>query len=772
MYTILDPDLEVCGVLDLDGNGCKFYDDTRSTKIADEQGKIWSDTLSLSVPYGTKEVEYMTQGYHILVEGDDGLFYCYRIYNWEDEAIGDIHVKNVQAINLLAYDLNHKIVPYKKIPGCDCQQAFSYILQQSGWTINDNDFFGGLKSLEFTYGQTAQYWLDQLTHTFEVEIRAYVEIYNGKVRQKFIDIVHELGVSEGRRFEYSHDLNGIKRIGDDSQLYTKLYVYGGADKNGKPISIASVNNGDAYLVDNDANDYYNGGDAYLEGYITNDSIKNPSGLLDWGKKQLEKYNHPHYMYEIDVANLGFTPGLGDHIRVVDFAMEPALTIDARVIQLDVSEANPYSNKVILGEFVEIVAVTPTDIWGLQAMASQAANKSKSYKVVQYTPDGVDFTDTTSTKRIIIRVYESKDDITAQLERSEFIWHKIDANGVHDEVWEAAHVGVGNVIEIGIECADSTIRCLVNDKLSDPIVFVEEPDFQFFCKLQNDPPSGYTDWNYSVAQYAQIDIVNGYIYWTQLYKGTQVTAADIDLVDSHTITRTDLNGMFIDRMICKYGGHGAHFGLEVINGVAWIYSPYYNPDLDQWWIVKYPYSADKILTINDASVVKLARYGSYVRVNEDIQNGYTLTTQGLRDKTIFNIYKKSSMDEGLPQLLYTMRSGDFGVTSDQTYQSACLDFPYLYFTYGGTAGTVANGDYPVMYCVDVRTGSLIYKLDYTFTYDIQPTDDHHEAETITYYYDGSTKYIVQGFAFAHEDPTYTRRNNMLYRAVERKRVDTV
>jgi phage minor structural protein len=282
----LDPDLNVCGVLDLNGKGCKFYDDLRSSKIADDQGKIWSDTLTISVPYGYRETAYMTQGYHLLKQGEDGLFYCYRIYNWEDSALGPIHVKKVQALNLLAWDLTHKIVPAKTFPTANSQVAFDYILQQSGWEIGENDFFGGEKSLEISSGNNAQYWLDQFTSQFSVEIRAYVEIYNGKIIRKLIDIVEELGESEGRRVEYSHDLKGISRAGEDSQLYTKLFVYGGTDSNNNPVSIASVNGGREYIVDDDANDLYNNGGPYLEGYITNDQILNPTALLDWGNEQI------------------------------------------------------------------------------------------------------------------------------------------------------------------------------------------------------------------------------------------------------------------------------------------------------------------------------------------------------------------------------------------------------------------------------------------------------------------------------------------------------
>jgi phage minor structural protein len=175
------------------------------------------------------------------------------------------------------YRLRHLLLQIVRI-------AFEYILQQSGWEIGENDFFGGVKVLDLGAGNSAQYWLDQFTTQFGVEIRAYVQVYNGKIIRKLIDIVEELGESEGRRIEYAHDLQGITRTGDDSQMYTKLYVYGGTDKNNNLISIASVNGGREYIVDDYANDLYNNGGQYLEGYIVNDQILNPNGLLDWGKR--------------------------------------------------------------------------------------------------------------------------------------------------------------------------------------------------------------------------------------------------------------------------------------------------------------------------------------------------------------------------------------------------------------------------------------------------------------------------------------------------------
>lgn len=775
MYTILDPDLEVVGVLDLEGKGCKFYGDLVSTKIADDQGKIWSDTLTLSVPYGHRETEYMTQGYHLLKEGSDGRYYCYRIFDWEDSAIGPLHVKTVQAINLLAWDLWHKNVAPITLSAATSDDAFDHILAQTGWVVEEADFFGGVKKLEISAGNNAMYWMDSLVGEFDIELRAYVKIYNGKVFQKCIDFVTELGESEGRRFEYSHDLTGVSRRGSDQTMFTKLFVYGGNDKNGNPVSISKENDGRAYIVDEDANDRYNNGGPYLEGYIVNDKILSPKGLLDWGKTQLDNWNHPKYVYTVDVARLDFLPSLGDHVTVLDFSMEPAMTVSARVIQMDESEANPTNTKVILGEFIEIATVTPAEIWELQALASQAAQSaeaSKGYKLEYFTPDGTDFADDTSIKRIVIRVYFGAVNVTEKIAPEDFNWQKIDSSGDHDVEWEESHTGVGNIITVGPEVVGSTIRCEVNTEELDnalTTLYAEEKDAAYFATLQMEAPTGWTDFTQAVAQYAQVDKPRGHIYWSQGYTGSKLPTGDKAAnISSYVLTRTDLLGNIIDRMWCIRGGHGAHFGIEYINGKMWIWSYYREGTGDVWHVVKFPYTPNKVLTWGDSSIVNMLNTTTHsYRTNLDTRNGYVLFVEGVSNP-VFYVCKKSDIEAGKMKPVYSMRGSDvdfFGKA--QTYQSACIDFPYVYFTSGST---IEDYDQKVMYCVDIRSKSLVYRIFYTFDKGtIADIDNHHEPETISVYYDETgKKWLIQGFAFNNEDPDNSKRTNQLFRINEHKR----
>ncbi|MFX3616132.1 MAG: phage tail spike protein, partial [Sporolactobacillus sp.] len=371
-YIILDKYLKVCGILSLEGNGCPFYDDLRTVQIADDSGKLWNDTLQISVPYGYPQTEMMMEGYHLLKQGNDGLWYCFRINDVTDALAGSVHVKQVQALNLCIWDLAHTQVEPATLSNCTSQQAYEHCLEKSDWTIHINTYTGGSKTGEtFNLGDSAQTSLQQLNTDFSSEIRAYVVVSNGQVIAKYIDITDRLGEDTGRRIEYRRNMLDITRQMVDDQLFTKLYVYGGTPSGADaPISIASANNGADFIVDDTANDLYNGGGKYLEGYTSNESIDNAYGLLTWGKSQLALCNHPKYNYTVSVAALDWKPNLGDGVDVIDFDMQPELALSARAIQLQESEANPENNQVVIGEFVEIKVVTPSDIESLQKQADQ------------------------------------------------------------------------------------------------------------------------------------------------------------------------------------------------------------------------------------------------------------------------------------------------------------------------------------------------------------------------------------------------------------------
>lgn len=467
MYMILNKRLNPCGILSLEGKGCPFYDDLRTVQIADDIGKLWNDTLTISVPYGYPETEMMDEGYHLLKKFGDGRYYLFRMVP-TDTLAGQVHVKNVTAFNRAIWDLDHTIVIPGTLSNISSDDAFDYALQRSGWEIANSNYTGGVKdTITFNLGDTAMTVIQSLLQTFNCEMRAYVEVSGSHIIRKCIDIVDRIGDDTGQRLEYRHNLLNIQRQMSDDNLFTMLHVYGGTvTGSDTPISIAPANGGKDYLVDEEANNLYNEGDSkYLEGWVQNQNIQNPAGLLSWGKNQLSLFNHPKYQYDVSVSSLDWNPNIGDELLITDFEMQPSLTVKARVIQLQESESNPQSCQMTVGEIIEVPNVTPADIQRLQGIASaaaQAAQDAHGYVLKEFAPDGTDFSNDAELKRIIVRVYSGTSEVTSQFDTGQFVWEKINPDGSHDAAWETEHVGLGNAILVDSSVIGCLIRCHLDD----------------------------------------------------------------------------------------------------------------------------------------------------------------------------------------------------------------------------------------------------------------------------------------------------------------------
>jgi hypothetical protein len=133
-------------------------------------------------------------------------------------------------------------------------------------------------------------------------------------------------------------------------------------------------------------------------------------------------------------------------------------------------------------------------------------------------------------------------------------------------------------------------------------------------------------------------------------------------------------------------------------------------------------------------------------------------------------KKSDVLNHIYKPIYIAKGSDvnyFG--TEQTYQSACLDFPYVYFTSGNSLGT----DQRCLYCFDIRSKSLVYRIVYTLKKGtIEEIGGSNEPEAISCYYDtDGKKWLIQGFSFGNEDIEDSQHTNQLFRLNEHVRGET-
>lgn len=774
MYYILDNDLRIIGSVALTGNATPFYNDLITMKIADDSQKIWSDTLSINIPYDSPEGNMLTIGNHIIAPvGDGEKWHCYRIYNVEEELLSTgIHTKKADCYNLAIWDFYHTLISEREFYGSTQSDLFQYLLQGTSWLLGDEvDYFELPKSLKISEG-TAQAAIDSVIQTLECEVEAYIVVTNGKIRGKRINFIKKLGNQDNlTRFEYSKNLTGVKRSVTDLNLFTKLYVYGGNTSGGTRSNITAVNGGVPYLLNEVANDEYNAGGKYLEGSVTNQSIISESALLSWGKKQLEFYSKPHYEYTVDVALLE-SVNLGDKVYVIDRELTPELYLEARVIEVQLCESDSTQNKIILGDFIEVTVSIPASIYELQALANEAMQKAEtasSWKVELFAPNGIDFSDIDEEKEVIARVYSGMENITHQILDENFEWLLFNSDGTINAELSAKYSNKGNVIMVTSEVAGYTLQCNIKDtKLVDSLFFAKEEDLKFFKRIKLVEDVEWTAINSGVIQYAHYDYENGYIYWSKVSgKPYFISEEESKIAESFLIIRTGLDCVPIDYMFCKWGGHGSHYGFYIKDGTPTFISQLKvivnNKPVS--WACEYPYQPFTTITSDSPSVTKIRR--SSGRLNLDERNGMILDVSNSSEKSLMKVYFKSDYysNKELPNPIAQITASEFGVVKGQTYQSSCLDYPYLYVTYGFPQQEGFT------YCVDLKSKSLVYRIKFEYTLgNINYYHNHAEPETINYYYDSDgIKHMYQGFALRNPVYEINTRQNELYEFVETMRV---
>lgn len=783
------------GVLNNNSNACPFYEDVHTWKIAesmtDTPGKLnktWNESLTLSAPVGYDETDYLIEGNYIVFQDHTGRWKEFTIYETKESMTDKGHTKTIQAFNSCVWNMNHIQLEEKQwTGGVKSQAIFEYIFSRSGWRLSDfSEFYKGERKEYTVSSGTAQAALVSALKEFEVEAQAYVVLENGQIVDHVVELAQPIGRKTALRFEYKRNLTGCTRTISDTEFYTKLYVFGGADKDGKPTTITDVNDKKPFLIDEEANDKYNGGREYLEGVVTNESILNKNGLLEWGKEQFKYYNHPKCTYEVDIALLDDDVQIGDEIVVVDREFSPSLQVLARVVETSYSISNPQSNKVLLGEFVSLENVTPDLIWQLKAQLEQELNKIKSWKIVIENL-GEDEESQGKSTLLQAKVYYGEELMNSKIPANGVKWYERSYDTPNDEY---IFIGTGFIIrgyygrEYKAELSDE-----IKDMIETTFYPLEEKNFKFECRLSNNPnaegllPSIKADFNTNIHQY--VEVLEDNYYWLQNYTGKDHNSKI--KAESYTITKTDKTGKILGRIKCINCCHGDEFSLtRTGDGKLSLYTPWYDPTQKEWTLSVLEFKDEDFLN-DKAFHFKDARsmfryYPSWQpRLSRDKTTGNFIVQRGRGE----NPDRVSIWDfsvEGEGQDLYLDDTSAFQITNFNLSKSAGMDdtdnlqsvsmrYPYIYAAYGrenaDTEG-VNDSDQPTILCYDCVGNKVLWKLVFNFKDSIKPLKEgslKKNLETINYsLIDNKYMNIFVSFDFEGEregDP----RVGILYKIIQ-------
>lgn len=740
-YLILNSQMKLIGVTDING-ATPFSNDTITRQIADTDNttddvstgvenfntnndpnansKNWNHTGQITVAEGYPD-SYKVAANNYLMYWDESAQHYYVMYISQETDAGTDpsgrHVNTYQLENVLITNMNDYIPLKTTLTDANAETAFTTLFTNSNWKLDFQAKTALLGTIEFDGTTNAMNYLQSLLQTYDVEIDAYAELYSdGNIKNLVVKIVDKLGTNTHHWVaDYgNNNMLGITRTTVYSNVVTKLHVL---NSNGN--SIADVNNGKDYLVNDEANRKYNPNwknGTYLEGTVTFPTVLNHSALKSLGQRQLDLFSHPRISYEV-TPTADFKPGLGDNIRGTDRKMIPELVIDARAISVTTSKADYTQNLVQFGEFVTLHPSTPSYIQNELNQLTNAVTKAQAdastIQIKIDTPDGRDFSNGMQTKRLIMKAIEGKSNITAHIDPKGFIWQRLNQDGSYDKNWQPPEIT--NDFQI--------IRQHENLKIA-------ENHAQKVIEFKR-----YTDFEKAIS--------TGIQFFVPLSNGNYVISSNrLDQGDDTTFYLLDKTGNLQSSMIVTRGGHGSSFGVEENgDGTFDIWTLIREKTGDDSWVARIPWQKNKRVDYQSETVKKYCHHTRYMRVGLSSDSNYVVIGYAAGKGTIY-ICDINDVKNDKFKPLYQVQQADFGIDTQLTFQSQVLDFPYLFMDYGDYA---MKESYRTVYCVNVQTQELVAEHHYSF-YPIGMGNFSavKEPEGMYVANEGGSKYLLQAF----------------------------
>ena len=303
-----------------------------------------------------------------------------------DHASGLTPIGTYYAVWSIQHDL--ALTKVDKMPGTQSPVSASVAL---------TDALSGTKRWEVgtvTVGTTggASMWyqsgwaaLSTVVDVWGGEIDATITVANdGTVTARRVDLYSKMGQQTAkRRFDWGHDLKGIRRKVDEAPMAVRIIPRGKGEETGtggygRKITIESVNGGVEWLQNDQTAPLYRlpdgqGGWEYPTIVVENGSIEDPQELKDWGLDVLEDYTTPRVTYESDVMQLAQAGmdvtgiSLGDAVQCVDKGFsEDGLRVSGRVTRMAVNELDETDVQLTIGHLAAGLAGSLSSISKLTA----------------------------------------------------------------------------------------------------------------------------------------------------------------------------------------------------------------------------------------------------------------------------------------------------------------------------------------------------------------------------------------------------------------------
>lgn len=331
-----------------------YWDDKRHWEIKNN-----IDTLEFKVFDNTKYSATLMQQNLVLKEVRDGRIVPYVITEVEKDPDDRSVITYASGawINLAKDDY----IRPQKIEGKTVNEFMDIALVGVKWQRGKTEY-AGFRSMTIDEFIDPLSFLKKIASLFELEIIYRVEVVGSQIVGWYVDMVKKRGRETGKEVTLGKDLIGIKRIENSQNICTALIGFI-KKEGGEVLTIADINKGIPYIVDNDAFQRWNEKGKHKFGFYTPETEEDITSerLLTLMKTELAKRVNTSVSYDVQAQSIGRVFGLahelineGDTIRIKDVGFTPKLYLEARAIAGDESHTDPSQDKYAFGDYREIV----------------------------------------------------------------------------------------------------------------------------------------------------------------------------------------------------------------------------------------------------------------------------------------------------------------------------------------------------------------------------------------------------------------------------------
>ncbi|MDF9626621.1 phage tail spike protein, partial [Bacillus cereus] len=248
----------------------------------------------------------------------------------------------------------------QKIEGKTVNECMDIALVGTKWKRGKTEY-AGFRSITIDEFIDPLRFLKKIASLFELEMIYRVEVVGSQIAGWYVDMVKKRGRETGKEVTLGKDLVGIKRIENSQNICTALIGFI-KKEGGEVLTIADINKGMPYIVDNDAFQRWNEKGKHKFGFYTPETEQDitPERLLTLMKTELAKRVNTSISYDVQAQSIGRVFGLshelineGDTIRMKDAGFTPKLYLEARTIAGDESFTDPSQDNYVFGDYREI-----------------------------------------------------------------------------------------------------------------------------------------------------------------------------------------------------------------------------------------------------------------------------------------------------------------------------------------------------------------------------------------------------------------------------------